>query len=156
MTADLDVTAALSLEDFRSFLPPMQEAGFRLREDDEGLDVMVQRTRVLPFVHAATGIPVDVVIAGPGLEERFLERSMELEVGGVRAPVISAEDLIVGKMLASREKDLEDVRGIVRARRDALDLGYIRETLAAIEAALGRSDLTPVLEAELARAPRQD
>lgn len=61
----------------------------------------VARTRVLPFLHQATGIPLDVVLAGPGLEKLFL------------------------------------------------DLGQIRETLDLLDQALGRSDLSKALEAEL-------
>lgn len=34
----------------------------------------VERTRVLPMVHRGTAIPVDMVLAGPGLEELFLSR----------------------------------------------------------------------------------
>ena len=60
-------------------------------------------------------------------------------------PVISAEDLIVTKVLAGRPKDLDDVRGIIAAKTD-LDADAIRATLAMLEEALGVSDLLPIFD----------
>ncbi len=94
---------------------------------------------------------MDVVLAGPGLEELFLDRCRWVDVAGVDIPVIAPEDLVVTKILAGRPKDLDDVRGILRERASDLDLDQIRQTLALVEQALGQSDLVPMLEAELAR-----
>jgi hypothetical protein len=46
----------------------MRAAGFDLRVDDPEF---VRRTRVLPFVHLASGMPLDAVLAGSGLEDEF-------------------------------------------------------------------------------------
>lgn len=46
-------------------------------------------------------MPVDVVLAGPGLEELFLRRRRRHRRGGVSIPVASPEDLIVMKLLAA-------------------------------------------------------
>lgn len=152
-TADIDVTAQVPLDELRGFVAAMQRAGFQLRVGtSDDFPEVVARTRVLPLVHVASGIPVDLVVAGPGLEEQFLERAIDIDVGGVRVPVISPEDLIAAKVLANRGKDLEDVRGILQERAASLDLERIRHTLSVIENALGRGDLTPVLDRELARA----
>ena len=104
---------------------------------------------MLPVTHA-NGVPVDVVLAGPGLEELFFERLVFRTVGGVSVPVASAEDMIVMKVLAGRAKDLEDVRGIVSAKRGLLEIEQIRETLALLEGALDQSDLVPTFEKILA------
>jgi predicted nucleotidyltransferase len=56
------------------------------------------------------------VLAGPGLEEQFLARAVLVDIGGVRVPVMSPEDLVVTKILAGRPKDIEDVRGILAER----------------------------------------
>lgn len=115
-------------------------------------DDVVCRTRVLPFVHAPTGLPLDVVLGGPGLEDLFMSRAVPVRVGAVTVPVISPEDLIVTKVLAGRPKDLEDVRGILRERQADLDLDLVRATLGLLESALGQNDLRPVVDGELARA----
>ena len=152
LTADVDVTVRLEPEEPDALVRAFAQRGFRLRVDPG--DDFVRRTRVLPFVFEPNGLPVDVVLAGPGLEELFLSRVVPVRVGSVTVPVISPEDLIVTKILAGRPKDVEDVRGILLERGGQLDLGTVRATLALLEAALGQSDLQPAFEAELARARR--
>jgi hypothetical protein len=148
MTADVDVTVEGDLED-PLLVASLISAGFEPRV--ENLAVFVRRTRVAPMAHSATRIPIDVVFAGPGLEEEFLGRAVRVRIGRSSFPVIAPEDLIVTKILAGRAKDIEDVRGILRERRDRLNLEAIRLTLRRLEEALSRSDLAPVLDAELRR-----
>lgn len=148
LTADIDVTAEIAHDGRDAFVEAMKRHGFRLRFDDREF---VDQTRVFPFVHEKTKVPVDVVLAGPGLEEEFLARAIAVELGGTIVPVISPEDLIITKVLAGRSKDVEDVRGVLRERSGSLDLDRIRATLQLLEKALGQSDLLVVLEAELTK-----
>jgi hypothetical protein len=57
--------------------------------------------------------------------------------------------LIVTKVLAGRAKDLDDVRGIIAAQEETLDLRRVRTLLRALEVALDRSDLLPCFEDQL-------
>lgn len=152
LTADFDVTVQLPDEHLDAFVADMTAAGFQLRVADAR--EFVRRARILPFVHAPTGVPLDLVLAGPGLEEVFLRRVRWMDLAGRQIPVISPEDLVITKILAGRPKDIEDVQGVLAARAAALDLGWVREALGMLEQALGQSDLLPVLEAELARLGR--
>jgi len=149
MTADVDVTVRLESDDTTSFAAALQERGFRLRVS--GTPEFVRQTRVLPLVHTASDMALDIVLAGPGLEELFLSRAVEFEIGGAPVPVISAEDLVVTKILAGRPKDIEDIRGVLRARGDTLDIDAARTTLRLLEEALGQGDLIPLFEAEIVR-----
>jgi hypothetical protein len=152
LTGDVDVTAFLDPEDPDRFVAAMEQAGFRLRvRDAEGF---VRKTRVLPFVHAATSLPLDLVLGGPGPEEEFARTARRIDLYGVPVPVIAPEELVVTKILAGRPKDLEDVQGILRAQGTGLDLGRVRGLLAEIEAGLGQSDLLPALDAQLAALSR--
>ena len=139
LTADIDITVELIDRSPRELEAALIEAGFVSRIAD--VDTMVERARVLPVVHSASGVPVDVVLAGPGLEALFLERAEMLDVGGVMVPVARAEDLITMKVLAGRGKDLEDAFAIVLARRPNLDVAMIESTLNVLEKALDRRDL---------------
>jgi len=150
MSADVDVTVKIAPERVTELASEMAAAGFRLRVSDAG--EFVARTRVLPFVHVSSGLPVDVVLSGPGIEDEFHRRAITVDVGGVPVPFISPEDLIVTKVLAGRPKDNEDVRGILRARGAELDLAHVRATLHLLEQALAQSDLLPALDAALADA----
>jgi hypothetical protein len=145
---DIDVTAEISPEQSSELVREFAGRGFELRFRT-GVAEFVARTRVLPFVHVMSGTPVDVVLAGPGLEEGFLDRARLVVFGERSIPVIAPEDLVVTKILAGRPKDLEDVAGILAERARSLDLEAIRATLRVLEEALGQSDLLPAFETEL-------
>lgn len=141
LSADVDVTLRLTPDTPGPFVEDMRAAGFEPRVDDPEF---VRRTRVLPFVHANTGMPLDVVLAGSGLEDEFLERARALDISGLRVPTIAPEDLMVAKILAGRPKDIEDARGLWRARGPEMDAESIATLLRLLEEALAQSDLTPV------------
>jgi len=151
LTADIDVTVMLGERQNADLASALERAGFRLRVSDAG--AFVAKTRVPPFVDLRSGMPVDVVLAGPGLEEIFLRRRRRRRVDGVPVFVASPEDVVVMKVLAGRGKDEDDVLAILAAQR-LLDLRHIRKTLDALEAALGQSDLRPRFESLLARGRR--
>lgn len=103
-------------------------------------------------MHRRTRIPVDIVLAGPGLEELFFSHVRERPSGEARVPVASAEDVMTMKVLAGRAKDLDDVVAIARAHGSSLDVEGVRETLRTLEKALDRDDLVLELERALTRA----
>jgi hypothetical protein len=147
LSADVDVTVDLGARSSRELVAALAREGFGLRVADAG--GFVEATRVLPLVHLASRMPLDLVLAGPGLEEQFFTRVTERLVGRVRVPVVSAEDLVAMKVLAGRPRDMEDVAAIVRAHRD-LDVEGTRSTLRLLERALARADLVVELERILA------
>jgi hypothetical protein len=152
-TNDVDLTIRLRTADPTGFCQDMKSSGFSLRTSDP--EDFLRRTRVLPFLHVPTNVPVDVVLAGPGPEETFLQRAVIVGIEGVQVPVASPEDLVVMKILAARVKDQEDAQGILDERMDRLDLSYIKSTLSMLEEALSQSDLIPAFERALLRASRR-
>jgi predicted nucleotidyltransferase len=152
LTADVDVViepAGAGADGLASALAPY---GFALRfplSPDQLRDA-----RLLPMVHAPCEMPVDVVIAAPGLDEELLGRAELVDVGGVFAPVISVEDLVALKVVAGRRKDLEDIRGIL-AVQPRIDLARVRDVVGAFEAASGDGRLLARL-ARLLRTARRE
>ncbi len=137
-TADLDLTIDLDGRDPVAFVPALRRAGFEPRFPDEAF---IRATRVIPVVHRATHLPVDLVLAGPGLEQLFLDRARSERIGRVEIPILAPEHLVVTKILAGRPKDLEDVRELLAMR--AIDRAEIEALLSELEEALGQSDLLP-------------
>lgn len=144
LSADVDVTLRLVPDAPERLILDLRVAGFEPRVSDPEF---VRRTRVLPFVHVATAMPVDVVLAGSGLEDEFLARVRWLDIGGVSVPTLDPSDLIIAKVLAGRPKDIEDARGLWRARGNEIDAGRIESLLQLLEEALGQSDLLPAWRA---------
>ena len=149
LTTDVDATVRLGDLQASVLVGSLGEHGFTLRVT--ATPAFIRQTRVLPLQHTQSGLALDLVLAGPGLEETFLERSIPVDVAGITIPVICAEDLIVTKVLAGRAKDLEDIRGVFAERGDRLRLDQIRVTLGMLEEALGQRDLLSLFEVELTR-----
>ena len=143
LSADVDVTLELVPDEPERFARDMEASGFSLRVSDPDF---IRRTRVMPFVHVSTAMPLDVVLAGSGLEEEFLDRARAIDVGGHMVPLIAADDLIVAKVLAGRPKDIEDARGLWRAHGRLLGQARIRRHLTLLEEALSQGDLVPVFD----------
>jgi hypothetical protein len=63
-------------------------------------------------------------------QERFRRRRMG-DVGGKKVYVPTAEDVVITKLRWSRQgmrsKDIDDVRGVLKVQKGALDLEYIRK-----------------------------
>jgi predicted nucleotidyltransferase len=149
-TEDVDVTVECSPTRAKHLWSALRDAGFSMRVDDP--ESFIERTYVLPLHHDAADIDVDLILAGSGLEKMFLDRAETHDLGGVRVPVITAEDFIIAKVLAQRPKDIEDVVSVLVARRSDLDVEYVRQTLRELEQALDQSDLIPVLDDALRRS----
>ena len=143
LSADVDVTVRLAPENPERFATDMSTAGFALRVHDPNF---VRRTRIMPFVHLATAMPLDVVLAASGLEDEFLDRARVVDLGGTSVPLIDSDDLVIAKVLAGRPKDVEDARNLWRILGQELDADRIYRTLRLLEEALSQSDLVPSFE----------
>ena len=151
LSADVDVTLALAPDAPERFAREMEAAGFALRVADPEF---VRRTRVMPFVHSATGMPLDIVLAGSGLEDEFLDRAVMTQIGTLTVPVIDRADLLIAKLLAGRPKDLEDARALWHLHGGELDAARVRRTLHLLEEALSQSDLVAAFDLLARRPPR--
>ena len=144
LTADVDVTVfAPAGQPTRAWLTVVEQRGFHSRFDDTAF---VEVSRVLPLIHDATDLPVDLVLAGPGLEDDFLARAVRLSIDGVEIPVIEVSDLIVLKILAGRPKDFEDVVMLLRVQGPRVDRVHVQKLLRLLGEALGQSDLEPAFK----------
>ena len=144
LTADVDVTVMFGNQPVENLIQALKDEGFETRITD-ALS-LVEQSRVLPVVHLLSGIPVDIVFGGPGLEEQFAHRAQNHKLDGVMVPIASSEDIITMKILAGRGKDLDDALAIIMARGKQLDLQTIGSTLELLEKTLDRSDLLRTLD----------
>jgi hypothetical protein len=152
LSADVDVTVALGNRPVAELVTALEACGFEARVPEPA--AFAETTRVLPVVHRPTRMPADVILAGPGLEERFLAHAEARTIEDVVVPVASAPDLVVMKVLAGRPQDLEDATAVLRAQGDRLDADRARAMLSELERALDRRDLVAALDCALTRARR--
>jgi len=87
------------------------------------------------------GVTVNFLLALPGYEEAMIDRSVQVNFDGNLVWVCTAEDLIIQKVVANREKDWLDVETVLIEQWGKLDLAYIQEWLRQFAEALDDSDL---------------
>ena len=133
LTLDVDLTLGVAPDRLADVLGVVERAALRPLVDPEPF---VRDTLVLPCADAATGVRVDVVFSMPGYERTAIARARDVDVGGAAVRFASAEDLVVHKLIASRPRDVEDVRGVLLRQPD-LDAAYVRRWLSEFDAALG-------------------
>jgi hypothetical protein len=90
--------------------------------------IAVQRWVVL--LEGASGVPIDVSLDGIPFEERVVERSSPWDIGGAEPlATCSAEDLVVLKAFAGRDKDWLDIEGVVVRQRGRLKTALVLREL---------------------------
>lgn len=154
LTADIDVTVELPRGGVDALLDALGRRGVVLRAMDDPR-AFIAETRVIPALHRASGLPVDVVIAGPGLEEEMLARAHARIVGGAKVPFVDTADLVALKMLAGRAKDLEDVRALVRAAPPDLSLAVARARVVQLGSLLDDASIARAFDDLVAAKPRR-
>lgn len=135
LTADVDLTLLTGFGNEEPFVDALL-AAFEGRRDDARAFAL--RHRVL-LLRTSAGIPADLSLGAMPFEERAVERATPFPIGeGQTLLTCSAEDLLVHKVFAGRDKDWMDVEGIVARQGNRLDedriLGELRPLLALKEA----------------------
>jgi hypothetical protein len=127
MTVDVDLTLLTGFGGEARFVDALL-ASFRGRLPDAAAFALQHRVLLLT---ASNDTPVDVSLGAMPFEERSVTRSSAFDVGsGLSLTTCSAEDLVVHKAFAGREKDWMDIRGVVVRQGAALDQDLVwRELL---------------------------
>lgn len=122
-TADADLTLLTGFGGEESFIDPLL-SHFRPRRSDAREFAL--RNRVL-LLEAHNGTPLDVALGAVPFEENSIRRSSAFPIGDGRAlTTCSAEDFLVHKVVANREKDWLDIEGVLARRWGQLDLALFR------------------------------
>jgi len=131
-TADLDLVVALDPSNARAAIAALARLGYRPRAPVDGAQFSDPKTRqrwidekgltvfsLWSPAHPATD--VDLFVREPFPFDAAFSRATIADLGDVKVPVASIEDLIALKRVAGRPKDLEDIRvleAIERERRN--------------------------------------
>lgn len=88
------------------------------------------RTNRVVLVKSSTGTPADISLAALAFEEEAIARASAWRIRrGVELTTCSAEDLIVYKAFANRERDWDDIAGVAERQGRGLDRRYVLEAL---------------------------
>jgi predicted nucleotidyltransferase len=124
-TRDIDVLFATSRIALPGLLEKFRERGFAFDRDTVIRQLGVDHLSELHYGE----VRVDLLEAVIPIFRQAIERAREEDVHGRRVRVVTSEDLVVLKLLAGREGDLGDVRGILAVAGDAFDIEATRHRL---------------------------
>ena len=99
-----------------------------------------KQTYVVP-IYARNQIPVDLGLGFLPYEEQAVQRAVLIEYLGVTFPTCTAEDLIIHKAISERQKDWDDIEGVLLRQGDQLDQAYIVGWLTQFAEVLERPEL---------------
>ena len=133
LTIDVDIVVDMHLEQVRSLVAAFPEPDYYISEDS----VSDSLASCYPFnvIDSNTAAKVDIVpIPRDPFTHAAFDRRQRIayDPEGHSAVFITAEDIVVAKLLAHRatesEKHLRDAQGVVMMRWDSLDMESIRRT----------------------------
>lgn len=128
-THDVDLTITIDRSDLPTLFESLQKIGHTIPESyqqgwvDEvgGMPLIKVRT----YMHESQGVDIDIFLNETEFQNSYLARRIEVAIGDRSLWVVTPEDLILLKLLASRPRDLLDVADI-QFTQGELDESYMR------------------------------
>lgn len=144
-TQDLDLVIHVDEGTVPRLMTALRTAGFRVPDDAEIMFPIDTWTRA-----TIGGRDVDLALGATEFDRVALSRAVPVELFGRTVPVVTAEDLILYKLVAHRRKDLAHVEGILLRQAEKLDVLYLRAWARGIAEATGRFEVPSILHTMLA------
>jgi hypothetical protein len=137
-TRDADLKVQLERKDAERLLAVLTPDYVSLLPDP--LETL--RRQAMVFVQDAGGVRMDLLLADTPYDVVAVQRGREVEVQpGMTLRLCSAEDLVIYKLISTRPRDHEDVRGVTRRQGAAMDHKYVLGWLRQFEEAFDDSTL---------------
>ncbi len=137
-TVDIDATVwapALSVDEL---VKTLRLRGIESRIPD--LIAFAGESQVLLLEHVSSGTPIEVSLGWLPFEREALDRAEVLSLGGSEVRVARAEDLVIYKAVAWRDRDRSDIERLLILHGDDIDLERVRSLVAEFAEALEDPD----------------
>jgi len=138
LTEDVDATVWGETIDVDSLVAALARHGIVGRIPD--VASFARERQVLLLRHEPTGTPIEVTLAWLPFEREALRQADVIEVAGIGIPVARAQDLVVYKAIAWRDRDRADIERLLRTHAGNIDLAEVRHTIAAFAKALDEEE----------------
>jgi hypothetical protein len=132
-TQDVDCLVAIPAMKYQLIADELSAIGCEMRDETGHLvPVTVRRMRdqadQRKFIECfRDSIRVELFVPVIPLQDEILRRCVWMSLDDGEIPITTAEDLVLLKLAFHREKDVQDVRGILWVQRGRLDLVYLRQ-----------------------------
>ena len=128
-THDIDVNVFVAPSEAPRVLSVLGELGAATA--NPGLQALIERDGQVRILWDDT--PIDLFFAYDALHHSSLQRRRRVDFYGDPIHILSPEDLMTYKATFNRDKDWQDIAGIIYACEEALDFDYVRRWLGRID-----------------------
>ena len=143
VTEDVDLLLACDLTAAAALLNGVETSPFEAAFEDA--EQLLRTAFILPLDHRETGVRLDLSVGLTLFEQEAVARAERQTLNGIQVFVITAEDLLVMKLLADRPKDQQDIEGIVETADERFDWDHCRRLTEEFDREAGLN-LTPRLD----------
>jgi len=126
MTEDLDITLGVDVDHVDTIIEILKNDFSAIVESPKEF---AAKTNVLLLVDNKTGVRVDLIFSFIDFELQAVASADIVKINGAQIRNISLDNLIIYKMMAGRERDKEDVRLLLTARRSDVDIDAVSSKL---------------------------
>lgn len=125
-TNDIDILLGIGQDGADRIIKFCSELNFRILVDNPS--EFISDTMVLPAFDDSSNFRIDFIFSMTDYELEAINRANRINIEETQVAFCSLEDLIILKIFAGRNRDLEDVRVIIR-KNPNYNSGLVRETL---------------------------
>lgn len=125
-TQDIDLNLFVEMDAARDGLRALSDIGVEI-----DIDTAERQCRERGDTRGwMDGVRVDVFVNSIPLHRDARRRRERVTLAGTELWILSAEDLVILKLLYHRPKDLDDCARVLALQQQSFDVGYVRDQLA--------------------------
>jgi predicted nucleotidyltransferase len=123
-TYDIDAVMFIEEKKLNLFLSELHKRGFSY--DKKNPVKIIQGKPFITLTYLKSKVYIDLFLARDEFSKQVLLRTRKFKLNRMKINLVSPEDLILIKLQAGRERDLDDVRAILSENVSKLDFNYLR------------------------------
>lgn len=129
-THDIDFVIEIHLPGKKKMLRVLQRLGRGFDYDERMVVNAIERSGQFDVVHGNSGVKIDFWVRKPDeFERNKFKRNRMITIGKMKIPAVSAEDLMLTKLVWCKEirseRHLRDCVGIIKTQQEELDWAYL-------------------------------
>lgn len=153
LTEDIDITLGIDVDKAEKLKKIIKGLNFKIPKGVN--ENFIKETNVLVAIDKKSGIRIDFIFSYSSYEQECIKRARSVNIQGYKVRFSSCEDLIIHKIFAGRERDLEDTRIIIQKNFEKIDKNYIRKWLREFSALPEQKDALKIFENLLSEIKRR-
>ncbi len=132
-----------TLEDFENSLISKGILSYidNIKPLPENISNFVDQTNVLPCCDLDSNIRIDFIFSFSEYEMQAIKRANVVKVNEIEIKIAAFDDIIIHKLFANRPRDIEDLRVLLKIKKNEFDKEYILKWLKTFLEIPGKEDI---------------